>query len=414
VLFPAGTDATSDVVVVAEDGARRLHAHVQEGGRYQIHLPPGRYTLVASADDLVGVVPDVLARGDVHDIDIRLGLGAAIRGKLSGSAEAAVSATSGGGNEEAGVPHVEDGAFAIEGLIPGRRYDLSFTGPDVRTLTITGVTAPADGLDVALQARAKISGAIGFPAGSRCPINSVRLRIDGKPESDDDDDTSTDVGRDCRFALSVPDQAAEVTVVATGTGWYLEERVAIPTAGDPAPICLNPPCPSEPPLALARLRLTLDTGAEASSITAHVNSVYDSTIDVGSLETHSCAGSGGRCDIEGLHAGDTFSITAFGRGCRADPIKLTVVAGDNHVRIPCQRQRRIEGVIRVPDGEEPDWVVVRCAGGDSHPMYRTRLFRLTCDADVGALEYQIGTQGTWRLIPIASLSNPAFVDIGPF
>jgi hypothetical protein len=71
-------------------------------------------------------------------------------------------------------------------------------------------------------------------------------------------------------------------------------------------------------------------------------------------------------------------------------------------------------VIRIPEGEQPDRVVVRCAGGDSHPMNGTRLFRLTCGADVAALEYQIGTQGAWRSLPIASLSNPAFVDIGSF
>ena len=82
-LFPPGTDATDDISVVAEDGRAGCSAQVQGDGRYELHLPSGRYTLVASADELVGVVPDVLARaGDAHDVDIRLGAGAAIEGKL--------------------------------------------------------------------------------------------------------------------------------------------------------------------------------------------------------------------------------------------------------------------------------------------------------------------------------------------
>ena len=60
-----------------------MTARIHDDGRFDIHLPSGRYTLVASAGALVGVVPDVLARaGDVRDVDIRLGTGAAIRGKL--------------------------------------------------------------------------------------------------------------------------------------------------------------------------------------------------------------------------------------------------------------------------------------------------------------------------------------------
>jgi hypothetical protein len=38
---------------------------------------------------------------------------------------------------------------------------------------------------------------------------------------------------------------------------------------------------------------------------------------------------------------------------------------------------------------------------------------MTVRVDVGALEYQIGTEGTWRSVPIASVGDPAFVDLGP-
>ena len=43
----------------------------------------------------------------------------------------------------------------------------------------------------------------------------------------------------------------------------------------------------------------------------------------------------------------------------------------------------------------------------------TRLFELTCNADARAVEYQIGAEGTWRSVPVASAESLAFVDIGP-
>ena len=35
-------------------------------------------------------------------------------------------------------------------------------------------------------------------------------------------------------------------LVATGSGWNLEEPVSIPPRGDPEPVCLNPPCRASP------------------------------------------------------------------------------------------------------------------------------------------------------------------------
>ncbi|HXU07133.1 MAG TPA: carboxypeptidase-like regulatory domain-containing protein [Polyangia bacterium] len=404
-LFPPDVERTSDLEVVADDGSRRFRALIPKGTRsYEIHLPSGRYTLIASMEELVGVVPDVLARAEgTREVDIRLAIGATIRGKLTPLPGIVVSAVLSGRGDDAGDADVEDGTFSIEGLIPGQRYDLTFSGAGVRTLKVTGVAAPAEGLDVALQARAKLRGAVGFPRGARCPIENVHLlAYGGDPDDDDDADT---VGTDCRFALSVPDQTSEVTVVARGPGWYLEQRVAIPPSGDPDPICLNPPCRSDPLEGLARLRLALD-GGDSGSFTASAD-------EVGGGGFHSCHGTDGRCDIEGLPEGATLSITASGQNCESDPMTVTVIAGDNHVRVPCPRQRRIEGVIRIPEGEQPDRVVLRCAGSkDLHPIRKTRLFRVTCDAAARALEYQIGTQGIWRSVPIASMTEPAFVDIG--
>ena len=120
--------------------------------------------------------------------------------------------------------------------------------------------------------------------------------------------------------------------------------------------------------------------------------------------------------MEGLKPGATYRLTARGLACRAAPRHVTVARGDNHVRIPCIRQRQIEGVVRVPTGEWSGRVFVRCPGGaDTRAVFGTRLFELTCNADARAVEYQIGSEGTWRSVPVplASAEDPAFVDIGP-
>ena len=260
VLFPAGVEATEDLEVAAEDPTRRVIARITDDGRFDIHLPSGRYTLVASAGVLVGVVPDVLVRsGAERDVDIRLATGATIRGKVRApdgvDCEVGISAVPTGRDDEIGKAESDDGRFSIQGLVAGRQYDLTFRCPELRKLTLTGVSAPADGLDVALQPRAELRGAIGLSPDGDCPISTVALQVAGKTMTDqDENDASTDVDGDCSFTLAVPDQVAIVTLVASGDGWHLEEQVAIPPNGDPAPICLNPPCRSEPERELARLQ----------------------------------------------------------------------------------------------------------------------------------------------------------------
>jgi hypothetical protein len=405
-----GDELDDDLKVTADDGRRTFDARTTKGGGFAFHMPPGRYTLTAWADNLVGELRDVFVTSDAErEVEIPLVGAAKIAGVLHvpDDADVTVIARPAGSDRRGHDGDATEEAFEIEGLIPGRRYDVEFSGDDIRTLKLTGVRAPSEALDVKLEARAVVHVAVGFPAGERCPIDTVTARLGGG-----DDEEATETSGDpltCQFEVTAPVDAGEITVVAEGGGWLLETSVMIPEHGDPEPLCLNPPCRANPLEGLARLRLALDGVDHDSSISAYIVPVKDPD---GS--SHGCDGSAGRCDIERLRPGDTFSVRAGGDDCRAEPVIVTIVAGDNHVRLPCRRQRRIEGVIRIHEGLDPDRVVVRCAGGDSHPMNNTRLFRLTCGADVAALEYQIGSQGTWRSIPIASLANPAFVDIGPF
>jgi hypothetical protein len=408
VLFPSKEEATSELQVVAEGGARKLPANVRRG-QFQLRVPAGRYTLVATDGTLIGVVEDVLARaGTTRELDIRLEPGAIIRGRVRSQGFVEVSASPAGEPGHVGSGDVEKEDFTVEGLIPGRRYDLRFEGPTIRPTTIAGVTAPADDLDVELLPRAQIRGAIGFANGTKCPIETVELRLESQRPNDhevDDDGASADVGRDCTFTLTVPDAAAAATVVATGPGWHLEESVAIPPEGDPDPICLNPPCRahSEAEDRFAHLRVALDGPAAGMEMTAEVK-----------LPGHGrgCFGTDGACVIVGLPAGETVAVQASAEGCRGAPTTVTLATGDNAVRIPCHRLRHIEGVIRTI-GQLPELMTVRCAGESWRPIEGTRLFRLTCAADVATLEVRVGA-GAVRSVPIAAADDAdmAFVDVG--
>jgi hypothetical protein len=250
-----GSEDFGDVEVVADDGDRFVVAELFGDGRFAFHLPPGRYTLMATSGDSAGLIAGVLARPDQElETDIRLGPAAHIAGtaRAPEGGEISVKATPVGGARVADSQPIEDGKFTLHGLIPGRRYDLAFFGDAIRTSTLRSIAAPTDALQVALTGLPIVRGAIGFLDGA-CPVDAVSLHGSGIAEADA---PSAEVDAACRFELTAPEGASEPTVVATGPGWRLEDSVSLPPQGDPDPICLNPPCRSdqlEPP---AKLRIT--------------------------------------------------------------------------------------------------------------------------------------------------------------
>jgi hypothetical protein len=245
-----GEDSFGDLTVTADDGARSFEARVFPDGRFSIHLPAGQYAVAASLGDQVGIAPSVAARpGAEHELTIQLGLAASIRGHVRGPDGVTIKVRLSLTGRESWQQTVdtEDGDFAFEALIPGRSYDLSFAGDDLRTTTLRSVTAPAEGVAAVIDALPVLRGAIGFPFGERCPIDRVALRALGAPTAtatDDPDSDDSNVDSACQFQLPVPDGASQMLLVATGSGWNLEEPVSIPLLGDPDPVCLNPPCPA--------------------------------------------------------------------------------------------------------------------------------------------------------------------------
>jgi hypothetical protein len=249
VLAPPGADVSFDALTVtADDGARSFEADVSPDGHFSIHLPAGQYAVTASLGDQIGIAPSVAARpGAARELTIQLGLAATIRGHVRGPDGVAISVrvSLAGHDTSEQTLDTEDGDFAVDALVPGRSYDLTFAGDDLRTTTLRWVTAPAEGVAAVVEALPVLRGAVGLPVGADCPIVRVALRDLDAPaptDEDDSDDGDGNVDGSCQFQLPVPDGASQMLLVATGSGWYLEEAVTIPPLGDPDPVCLNPPC----------------------------------------------------------------------------------------------------------------------------------------------------------------------------
>jgi hypothetical protein len=409
----------SDLAVVADDGARTFKARVSDGGRFAFHLPPGRYTLTASTGELVGAVFDVAVRGGAErEVDIPLGPGAKISGVLRAPAHADISVkavVAGGAGEAEAADANSDGTFEVVGLVPGRRYDLTFTGPKVRTATLRGVLAPAENQELALDPLAVVRGAVGFPRGERCPIDVVRLetaaapaRAAGDDDEDGDDGLAMHPGADCRFELAVPENVSAATVVARGEGWFLEQQIDIPARGDPDPLCMNPPCRDDPTEGMAALRVSLEGLPDDAPVTAQVTFLDGE----GSGGMSSCGSSGGDCRLEQLPVGKPLKVSAYGDDCRAEDRTVTLPAGETSLRLASRRQRRVEGVVRLGDGALPDGVTVRCAGGGTRALHHSRLFALSCATDDANLEFQTAHGGPWQSVAIPVAEDPAFVEIG--
>lgn len=232
--------------------------------------------------------------------------------------------------EAAAMGFAGEDAFSVQGLMPGRRYDIQFSSDRIRTLRLTGIEAPATDLDITLEARAVIHVAVGFPRGETCPIETLTIhrRHNG---ADDPEDVDVADRSDCRFQLHGPEGAGPVTIEAAGSGERFTATVDVPAHGDPEPICLNPPCRANPLEGQAQLRVVLDGVDARSSIHATIVAIGDKSTAYG------CVSSRFTCSIAALPAGLTYTLTASGRDCHGGPVTVTTIEGENQVSVPCRR-----------------------------------------------------------------------------
>jgi hypothetical protein len=187
VLPPPGEETSfDDLTVVADSGGRTIEARVFPDGRFTIHLPAGQYAVTANLYNWVGTAPSVGARPDRgREVTIQLGEPAAIRGHVRGPDGVPITARASlaGHSERREATADDDGEFTLQQLIPGRVYDLTFTGPGLRTTTLRSVTAPTYDVAAVVVALPILRGAVGFPAGEHCPITRVALYNPSAPSS---------------------------------------------------------------------------------------------------------------------------------------------------------------------------------------------------------------------------------------
>jgi hypothetical protein len=135
------------------------------------------------------------------------------------------------------------GTYSADDLEAGR-YDVEITADGMRTARLGAATGPRT-LEVALERAPILLGAVGRLGGEGCA--GVAVRWSGPDDEAGEVDPSPE---SCTFAIDLPDEGPITVVAARGAR---EERalVSLPLTGDPAPICLAPPCAADPALLLA-------------------------------------------------------------------------------------------------------------------------------------------------------------------
>jgi hypothetical protein len=395
VVVPAGTETPEldDLSVTADDGEHEYEAKTNDRGEFELHLPARVYTLVASVDDLVGTAI-VRARPGPDEATVVLQPGAAIEGTVNLPtgivATIEVAATRAGTPISAGEKvESENGHFALGGLVKGGVYDVTITGHGVRTTVLRGIAAPGT-VQVELPAPAVLRGAIGFAAGTDCPIETVTLETaNGAREAE--------IDRNCQFLFDELEPGSEVELRASGGGWHLETRLRLPEHGDPEPVCLNPPCQEPPPDVPVMLRVIL-TGAPEPGFNVSVSQGDDE---------RSCGTSGAYCPIEGLAVGPS-RVTVTASDCARMQRDVPLAAGVNVAAFTCQRLRLVEGVARRSDPHLT--AVVSCRDGGNVLLDGKSVFQLRCPRDATEIRYRTAHQ-PWRTTPLPPNVDPAFVEL---
>jgi hypothetical protein len=392
VVVPAGTEAPDfdHLTVKADDGEREYEAKTNNRGEFQLHLPARGYTLTALVGDLVGTA-FVRARPGTDEATIALQPSAAIEGTMkvpAGIEEVEVSATRTGTEISAGGDaETEGGHFELGGLVKGEVYDVTIEGRGLRKVVLRGITAPGTAA-VELAALVTLRGAIGFAAGTACPIEHVSMETE-------DSIADAELDRHCRFSFAVA-PGAEVELRASGGGWHLETRLRIPEHGDPEAVCLNPPCNEQPPEAPVSLQVIL-TGADSGL-----------RVTVAQKEnTQSCGGSASECELEGLAAGAA-EVKILATGCAEVQRDVTLAPGANVVTAACRPLRLVEGVARRSDPRTG--AVVSCQDGDSVHITGKSIFELHCPRDATAIRYRAAGQ-PWRSAALPPGAGTAFVEL---
>jgi Carboxypeptidase regulatory-like domain/PDZ domain len=362
VLGEDGQPVEDAEVMAFSDWSPRGPTRTDERGRFALSLEPGKYSLLARKGPSVGqyehevlVAPDAVPETEVV---IRLERGLTISGRVTGDRGAPVADA----EVEAGVETGDvfpmraascssdgDGAFHIDGLLPGR-YQLSVDAEGfARGERSLRLDRDRGGVDFALVAGAVVDGRVTTERGDPVIKAWVRAR---RPDDDDllhslAGDITDDEGRFHIDKLRAGKLLVEVTTAAQGSA---EARLEL-TAG-------------------ARRELELKL-AEGRTITGIVVDEHDHPVEgvaVSEGPEHSVnTGGDGRFKLVGLDRGFYFvhAVAPDGRKTgktgeldRTAELKLVLPAGGH----------RLRGVVLAPDGS-PAWGAQVTAIGVGHRAF---------------------------------------------
>ncbi|HEY2904213.1 MAG TPA: hypothetical protein VGL59_26730 [Polyangia bacterium] len=193
----------------------------------------------------------------------------------------------------------DSGVFAAQ-LTPGA-YDIHVFAQGVRDAVRKDVATGADVVEIRLERKPVLLGAIGAALGEpACDDVAVTLTDADDAPIDDVEVTSAD----CTFVVESP-PAAPFFVVATSGAHSERVPVIVPASGDPAVVCLGPPCATA---AAAVLVTVADAaGAEVADATVSWTVHGDGPSDF--AEGGAFMGQG-RFSLPNRHPGETLAIAA--------------------------------------------------------------------------------------------------------
>lgn len=205
----------------------------------------------------------------------------------------------------------DDGTFTADELEPGT-YDIQVKANGLRRARLQGVRSGGDVVDVELDRAPILLGALGNGTGGGCEGLSVHASApDGDAEAEDpsDDEEIVDAGgtvdaEGCTFMIEPLPERGPLTVSA-GTGERTDRGlVTLPVQGDPAFLCLRPPCDVQP--AALAVYVADGAGRVVESAALQWTLVGDETHgEMGTL-----TGGGGLSYLHRRRAGQTLRIRA--------------------------------------------------------------------------------------------------------
>ena len=399
--------AASELSVSAQTAGRDYAAEVAKDGHFFIHLPPASYTLLAESTTQVATVEVLdLKQNEDREVNLRLTKAATIAGTVatpSGSKRRVEMRIVRAGThvDPAEIAANEHGEFEAGGLVPGWDYDLRFSSPGLRSVTLQRVRAPAQAIAVKLEVAARLRGGFGVSVGERCPMESASVEVRNNHVLPSDiDGSSVAFDGNCRFEIDDLPEVPRVRVLASGRGWHFEADVELPAHGDPPFLCFHPPCRDPDQELKAELEISVRGTAPGA---------YVAVLSLGEHGTQrqGCPENPPGCLLENLPVTAAAQVRIFRRDCIAKPARVVLNPGRNYLGIDCEPVKEIAGIVRAAPSEDliAPWIAVRCTPDGPAHGFQGFSFSLNCPANLAAVEYRDASNGTWRPAPIRTSND---------